>query len=61
MDGCLVDTHSARVFDEAWALYEDALQHIGKRPTLIEWDVDIPALSVIQDEARKAQERMAAL
>jgi uncharacterized protein (UPF0276 family) len=61
MDGCLVDTHSAQVFDEVWTLYETALQHIGKRPTLIEWDVDIPALSVLQGEALKAQRRMDAL
>lgn len=58
IDGCLVDTHSAPVFDEAWRLYETALRHIGKRPTLIEWDMDIPALAVLQDEARKAQQRM---
>lgn len=61
IDGCLVDTHSAPVFERAWALYESALEHIGKRPTLIEWDMDIPPLSVLQDEARKAQHRMDAL
>ncbi|MDD2722368.1 MAG: DUF692 domain-containing protein [Gallionella sp.] len=61
MDGCLVDTHSAPVFDEAWDLYEKALRHIGKRPTLIEWDVDIPALEVLQGEACKAQQRMDAV
>ena len=61
MDGCLVDTHSAPVYDAAWALYEDALRHIGKRPTLIEWDVDIPALPVLQREACKAQQRMDAM
>lgn len=61
VDGCLVDTHSAQVFDEVWALYETALRHLGKRPTLIEWDINIPALSVLQDEARKAQQRMDAL
>jgi uncharacterized protein (UPF0276 family) len=61
IDGCLVDTHSARVYDEAWALYEKALHRIGRRPTLIEWDVDIPALSVLQEEAGKAQGRMDAL
>jgi len=49
------------VFDRAWQLYEAALRHIGKRPTLIEWDVDIPALEVLQDEARKAQHRMDSL
>ena len=58
IDGCLVDTHSAQVFDEAWVLYEAALQHIGPRPTLIEWDVDIPALDVLQGEAKKAQQKM---
>lgn len=61
IDGCLVDTHSTRVFDEVWALYQQALQHIGRRPTLIEWDMDIPALSVLQEEAHKAQQRMDAL
>jgi uncharacterized protein (UPF0276 family) len=61
MNGCLVDTHSAPVYDAVWALYEDALRHIGKRPTLIEWDVDIPALAVLQSEARKAQQRMDAV
>ncbi len=58
IEGCLVDTHSAPVFDEVWALYEAALRHIGKRPTLIEWDMDIPSLAVLQGEAAKAQQRM---
>lgn len=58
IDGCLVDTHSTRVCDEVWDLYEYALQHIGARPTLIEWDADIPALAVLREEARQAQLRM---
>ncbi len=58
IDGCLVDTHSTRVCDEVWDLYEYALQHIGARPTLIEWDTDIPALAVLREEARQAQLRM---
>ena len=58
IEGCLVDTHSALVLDETWELYEAALRHIGKRPTLIEWDVDIPALAVLQSERQKAQQRM---
>ena len=61
MDGCLVDTHSARVFDEVWELYETTLRHVGKRPTLIEWDVDIPDLHVLLGEADKAQQRMNSL
>lgn len=57
-DGCLVDTHGAHVCAEVWALYEVALRHIGPRPTLIEWDTDIPALPVLMGEAAKAQEHM---
>jgi hypothetical protein len=58
IDGCLVDTHSSPVFDEVWRLYDVALRHIGKRPTLIEWDMDIPAFAVLQAEACKAQQQM---
>jgi len=57
-DGCLVDTHDHPVCPEVWALYEFALQHIGPRPTLIEWDSDIPALPVLMGEAVKAQQRL---
>jgi len=58
IDGCLVDTHDHPVYPEVWKLYEFALQHIGPRPTLIEWDSDIPALPVLMGEAAKAQQRM---
>jgi len=57
-DGCLVDTHNNPVFAEVWNLYEYALRHIGPRPTLIEWDSDIPALDVLMGEAAKAQQRL---
>lgn len=54
-DGCLVDTHNCAVYPEVWALYEYVLQQIGPRPTLIEWDSDIPALPVLMNEAARAQ------
>jgi len=57
-DGCLVDTHNNPVYPAVWELYESVLQHIGPRPTLIEWDADIPALPVLLAEAEKAQSRM---
>ncbi len=57
-DGCLVDTHDHAIYPEVWNLYEYVLRHIGPRPTLIEWDSDIPALSVLTGEATKAQHRM---
>lgn len=60
-DGCLVDTHDHPVYAEVWELYEYVLRHIGPRPTLIEWDTDIPPLFVLMDEAVKAQQRMEAV
>ena len=51
----LIDTHNARVSDVVWALYRDALTHVGRVPVLIEWDTDLPPLAVLLDEARKAE------
>ena len=50
----LIDDHGSRVGPEAWALFDAAVRRYGARPTLIEWDTDIPALSVLLDEAWKA-------
>ena len=33
-----------------------ALAHVGEQPTLVEWDVDLPPLAVLIDEARLATE-----
>jgi len=53
-----IDTHSTYVATEVWELYGAALQRFGPRPTLIEWDADIPALSVLRAEAAKADAMM---
>ena len=53
-DGLLVDTHARRVSDEVWDLYAFAVERLGAKPTLIEWDADIPALDVLLDEAARA-------
>jgi len=50
-DGCLIDTHGARVSDAVWALYAQACRRFGPRPTLIEWDTDLPELDVLLGEA----------
>lgn len=54
----LIDTHSTHVCAEVWELYEFALAHCGPVPTLIEWDTDIPVLSVLVAEARAADDRL---
>lgn len=51
----LIDTHSARVCDPVWALFTSTIARIGPRPTLIEWDLDIPELAVLLGEAGAAQ------
>ncbi|UTH72592.1 DUF692 domain-containing protein [Chromobacterium sp. IIBBL 290-4] len=51
----LVDTHSQAVHDEVWTFYREVIERIGPRPTLIEWDLDIPPLAILQAEAAKAQ------
>jgi uncharacterized protein len=55
-----IDNHGSRVAAPVWALYEQALQRLGPRPTLIEWDTDIPAFEVLLDEASQADQRLRA-
>jgi uncharacterized protein (UPF0276 family) len=52
---CLIDTHGARVAPPVWELYRAAIARFGPKPTLIEWDTDIPSLEVLLDEAALAQ------
>lgn len=52
----VIDDHSQRVCPTVWDVYEQALAHVGEQPTLIEWDVDLPPLAVLLDEARLAAE-----
>jgi uncharacterized protein (UPF0276 family) len=51
----LIDDHGSRVAAPVWDLYAHAVSRFGPRPTLIEWDTDIPALAVLLDEARVAE------
>jgi uncharacterized protein (UPF0276 family) len=50
----LIDTHDKAVSEPAWTLYEYALRRFGPVPTLIERDNDIPALSSLIAEAKRA-------
>ena len=53
-----IDDHGSRVAPEVWSLYEQALRLFGPKPTLIEWDTDVPAFEVLLDEAGQADERL---
>ena len=50
----LIDTHGARVSADVWLLFAEAVARFGPRPTLVEWDTDLPALDVLLEEAAKA-------
>lgn len=56
----LIDTHGAPVCAAVWDLYGRALQRFGARPTLIEWDTDLPEFAVLQAEALQADTMAAA-
>ncbi|MGB1089054.1 MAG: DUF692 domain-containing protein [Alphaproteobacteria bacterium] len=54
-----IDDHGSAVCKEVWALYESVIARIGPRPTLIEWDTDVPPLATLLAEAAKADAIMA--
>ena len=51
----LIDTHSTAVCEKVWNLYEHTIRQLGGKPTLIEWDADLPDFSTLQKEADKAR------
>ncbi len=56
----LIDDHGREVADPVWALYAHALSRTGAKPTLIEWDNDVPAWPVLFAEAQRADAAIAA-
>jgi uncharacterized protein len=51
----IIDTHSDHVIDEVWDIYAHSVQKSGGRPTLLEWDENIPSFEVVHAEAEKAR------
>jgi uncharacterized protein (UPF0276 family) len=51
----LIDTHDRPVCPAVWSLYRETLRWIGPKPTLIEWDAELPPLSALLGEAAQAQ------
>ena len=49
----LIDSHGHEVADPVWALYAATLALSGPKPTLIEWDNDVPDWTVLQAEAAR--------
>jgi uncharacterized protein len=53
-ESVLIDDHGSRVIAPVWQLLDDALARTGPVPVLVEWDTDIPELSVLLAEAASA-------
>jgi uncharacterized protein (UPF0276 family) len=50
----LIDDHGDHVAEPVWELFAEAVRRFPHAPALIEWDSNIPALSVLAAEARAA-------
>ena len=50
----LIDTHAGAIAAPVWDLYAYALRRFGPRPTLIEWDNDLPSFLTLLAEADRA-------
>ena len=49
-----IDDHGSRVCDAVWKLFEKFAGRCTGVPVLVEWDTNVPSLSVMLEEAAKA-------
>ncbi len=54
----LIDSHNRLIVPAVWDLYRYAIQHLGTKPTIIEWDSDLPPLATLCLEAYRAEQIM---
>ncbi|TAK74798.1 MAG: DUF692 domain-containing protein [Gammaproteobacteria bacterium] len=54
----LIDSHNRPVVPAVWDLYRYAVQQLGSKPTIIEWDKDLPSLDTLCLEAYRAEKIM---
>lgn len=50
----LIDSHGAEIVDPVWSFYAETIARSGPKPTLIEWDNDVPEWPVLASEAARA-------
>lgn len=49
----LIDDHGSPVSDISWRLYQRFIKRAGRKPTMIEWDSNIPAYDRLMAEVAK--------
>ena len=57
--GLVIDDHGSRVQAATWQVFRHAVRRLGARPTLVEWDTDLPPLQVLLGEAARAEAELA--
>jgi hypothetical protein len=57
----VIDDHGSRVHPPVWQVFSHAVQRLGPRPTLVEWDTALPGLDVLLAEAAAADAVMGTL
>ncbi len=55
-DRLLIDEHGTPISIDVWSLFRGVIDRIGAKPTLIEWDNNIPVWPVLAGEAARANE-----
>lgn len=53
-DALWIDSHDVPVHPGAWVLFERLIQRIGTRPTLVEWDGNLPSFERLLVERERA-------
>lgn len=53
--GYLLDTHGSAIAEPVWQAYFEARELFGERPTLIEWDNNIPEFGRLAAEAERCR------
>ena len=56
-----IDTHAAAIAERSWDLYAYTVRRWGAKPTLIEWDNELPSLATLLDEAAYADRVVAGI
>lgn len=57
----LIDAHDRPIIDPVWALFAKVIEKGGKRPTLVEWDSNVPDWPVLLAEAERAEHQLEGL
>lgn len=52
----LIDTHNRAIVPAVWDLYREVIQYAGIKPTIIEWDNELPSLDKLYLEAYRAEQ-----